>query len=430
MLKTAREMWDKLALAYEQKSEQRLEHLYLQLLEYKKDFNDSVAMHISKLQKLWLELNEESMRIDNVELPITLLIMRILSTLPEEYFDFRTTWESVSRRERTLEYLLERLTMIELRVSQRQETGRQSGLSALVAEGQVRHFKSGNDKRYGNRQAKHYNAKKKDYSKVQCYACKEYGHTKYKCTKRPVDNKSSEHVDTKKKEIALFGEALMSDAVDYDIWVADSGATHHMTRSHEYFSSYNVFSEPKPVITGNQKIMLAYGSGDIIIEAQIAGVWSRHYLKDVWYTPEVVKNLFSIPSAADKGFNYWLDNKCCKITREGETFIVGERHLGLYKLLIRTVKPEVPAQVCAVSKIETLQVWHERLGHQNKQYVEKYLTKHNINYLKDNQFCEGCALGKQHRLSFGTRVNSVQKAGDLIHADTCGPMEEESFSGY
>ena len=87
-------------------------------------------MHISKLQKLWLELNEKSMRIDNVELPITLLIMQILSTLglPEEYFDFRTTWESVHRRERTLEYLLERLTMIKLSVSQRLETGRQSDL--------------------------------------------------------------------------------------------------------------------------------------------------------------------------------------------------------------------------------------------------------------------------------------------------------------
>ena len=73
----------------------------------------------------------------------------------------------------------------------------------------------------------------------------------------------------------------MSDTADYDIWVADSGATHHMTRSHEYFSSYNVFSEPKPMIIANQKIMLAYGSGDIIIEVQIAGVWSMHYLKDV-----------------------------------------------------------------------------------------------------------------------------------------------------
>ena len=71
----------------------------------------------------------------------------------------------------------------------------------------------------------------------------------------------------------MFGEALMSDAADYDIWVAYSGATHHMTGSHEYLSSYNVFSESKPVITGNQIIMLAYGSGDIIIEAQVSGVW-------------------------------------------------------------------------------------------------------------------------------------------------------------
>ena len=36
MYKTAREMWEKLTASYEQRSEQRLKHLYLQLLEYKK----------------------------------------------------------------------------------------------------------------------------------------------------------------------------------------------------------------------------------------------------------------------------------------------------------------------------------------------------------------------------------------------------------
>lgn len=116
MFKTAKEMWDKLATSYEQKSEQRLEHLYLELLEYKKEASDSIATHISKLQKLWLELNEESWRIDACRLPQTLLIMRILSTLPEEYFEFRTTWESVPREQRSIEYLLERLTMVEMRV--------------------------------------------------------------------------------------------------------------------------------------------------------------------------------------------------------------------------------------------------------------------------------------------------------------------------
>ena len=100
MLKTAKDIWDKLQFSYEQKSEQRLENLYLQLLEYQKEPTDSVATHISKLQKLWIELNEESVRIDDCCLPKTLLLMRILSTLPDDYFEFRTTWESVSREQR------------------------------------------------------------------------------------------------------------------------------------------------------------------------------------------------------------------------------------------------------------------------------------------------------------------------------------------
>ena len=77
MLKSARDTWKKLSLSYEQKSEQRLEHLYVQLLKYKKETSNTVAMHISKLQKLWLELREESLRIDKYKLPTTPRNMRI-----------------------------------------------------------------------------------------------------------------------------------------------------------------------------------------------------------------------------------------------------------------------------------------------------------------------------------------------------------------
>ena len=75
MYKTAREMWQKLTALYEQQSEQRLEHLYLQLLEYRKNASDSIATHISKLQKLRLELNEESLQVDKCTLPQTLSVM-------------------------------------------------------------------------------------------------------------------------------------------------------------------------------------------------------------------------------------------------------------------------------------------------------------------------------------------------------------------
>ena len=44
--------------------------------------------------------------------------------------------------------------------------------------------------------------------------------------------------------------------------------------------------------------------------------------------------------------------------------------------------------------------------------------------------CEACILGKQTRLSFGTRVNDAKLPGDLIHADICGPMPEQSFQSY
>jgi len=39
-------MWCKLAVSHEQKSEQRLEHLYLKLLEYKKDVSDSIDTYL------------------------------------------------------------------------------------------------------------------------------------------------------------------------------------------------------------------------------------------------------------------------------------------------------------------------------------------------------------------------------------------------
>jgi len=48
--------------------------------------------------------------------------------------------------------------------------------------------------------------------------------------------------------------------------------------------------------------------------------WNKHYLKDVWYTPDVVKNLFSVPAAADKGLEYWLNKSSCKYYKERQNY--------------------------------------------------------------------------------------------------------------
>lgn len=416
MFKTAKEMWNKLQSSFEQKSEQRLEHLYLQLLEYKKDPADSVATHISKLQKLWLELNEESTRIDDCQLPETLLLMRILSTLPDEYFEFRTTWESVPREQRSVEYLLERLTMIEMRVMKKQNDTAPTTSALFV-------------KSKGHQPTK--NKPKKDLSKVKCYSCHQFGHFKSKCPNKNISSTGSKGASAQSNESALYSEALLTETTSIDdLWIADTGASHHMTKLRTVYATYSAFDNPKPIIIGKSHTqLLAFGQGDIKIKALVDGKWKQHCLKDVLYTPDVVKNLFSVSTAADKGAEYWLDKKSCRLTRNGETIVIGERCNKLYKLNIQIVQPDSPAEVYVSNKNETLQVWHERFGHQSKQYVEKYLKKHGIEYIKDNQFCEGCVLGKQHRRSFGTRINA-QSPGELVHSDVCGPMQESSFRGF
>lgn len=160
---------------------------------------------------------------------------------------------------------------------------------------------------------------KKDYGKIRCYCCKQEGHKQFQWPNK----------DKVKHESALFGEALLFTNVDVDLWIADTGSSHHLTNLKDCYSSYSTFDEPKSIILGNKKLTLAYGQGDMQIESLVDGQWSQHVLKDAWYAPEVAKNLLSIPSAADKGLEYWLDKTTCRLIRNGETVVTGKRHGGL-----------------------------------------------------------------------------------------------------
>ncbi|KAL0267393.1 UNVERIFIED_CONTAM: hypothetical protein PYX00_009678 [Menopon gallinae] len=46
---------------------------------------------------------------------------------------------------------------------------------------------------------------------------------------------------------------------------------------------------------------------------------------------------------------------------------------------------------------------------------------------KKESICDGCAIGKMHRLPFRPRPNKATKVEEVIHADFNGPMEKESI---
>ncbi|GBM01295.1 hypothetical protein AVEN_170346-1 [Araneus ventricosus] len=78
---------------------------------------------------------------------------------------------------------------------------------------------------------------------------------------------------------------------------------------------------------------------------------------------------------------------------------------------------------------DTMQLWHERLCHQNKHHVKSVMKQHGIYVSATTDFCEGCMLGKQHRETLGTWKNRLIVSGEQINADVCGPMQEMSLGG-
>jgi hypothetical protein len=101
----------------------------------------------------------------------------------------------------------------------------------------------------------------------------------------------------------------------------------------------------------------------------------------------------------------------------------------MYALALLVCVPQHTVEVHLTMQLETLQVWHEHLGYQNKCHVRNVLTQHGINVKADKEFCDGCALGKIHRQSFGTRTTRPNILGKQINADVCGLMTEKPASG-
>lgn len=76
----------------------------------------------------------------------------------------------------------------------------------------------------------------------------------------------------------------------------------------------------------------------------------------------------------------------------------------LFEMMIRVAELE---QLCInevnfMSK-QSLDFWHERLGHQNKRHVTTFFKECGIKVDHDDKFCEACVQGKQHRSSFQSR---------------------------
>jgi hypothetical protein len=77
--------------------------------------------------------------------------------------------------------------------------------------------------------------------------------------------------------------------------------------------------------------------------------------------------------------------------------------------------------------LHSIQLWHQRLGHVciptiKKMAVSKMADGLIISEENQDYFCEGCLLGKQHRLPFFIGRTRGTHVGHIVHSYVCGQI--------
>lgn len=397
-LTSSQEVWEELNRLYGESSEDKSYDLCLKFFGYKKEPEHAMANHISALKNIWHELNSQL----ESKLPDMLLICKILDTLPTEYFAFKSSWLLMTKRDRTVDNLTTQICAHEKSLMNSTEIASTSTSEALYARTEK--------------------FKKKEQKDFICKYCGTKGHRVKQCKKWISDGRPPKQATSVNLTLPVL--ALNQIVADKDSWYVDNGATSHVTNRGDIYETFEHFRGEHTVTAANGQTIEALGKGTIRAEVDVCGRREQITLKDVWYVPNIKMNLFSVLAAHDHEFDTVFESTpdTCILKVAGYTRLIGKRQRngGLYKLNLSCLTPKINVNAVLTNP---LQVYHERLAHQNKRHVKQLIEQEFGLKVEDNKsdLCEGCLYGKAHKQKFGTRIRATQP-GELIHADICGPF--------
>lgn len=421
---SAKEMWDRLHIIYEKKSNVSIHLLQQQFFNLK--FDDNVMNFLSKIQNLVAEMKQL-----NEEIPEKMIITKALMALPEQYKHFISAWESVSEEQRTLSNLTARLLVEEERLKTKEET---VALSAKT-KSNIKCFSCG---KLGHKKNQCRNASYVHKNKnIVCNFCNKKGHLIKDCYFRK--NKTVKTSCENGKDFALMG--IVDSKTDVEFYL-DSGASEHMCKDINMFGNYSKLKESKQIKIGDGNFITAIGIGTVFVLSFDGEEYIQVQLQSVLHVPDLKINLFSQGKALDKGVYMISDSHSAKFIHRNtkKIYAIAKREGKLFKMLFNLDKSRILSKSkneneCCIAdsnvkgKKKNLMWWHERLAHQHFEHVKKLLTENEISWENsaDIPFCEACIQGKHHRSPFKESESKSSEICNIIHADLCGPMEVTSI---
>jgi Reverse transcriptase (RNA-dependent DNA polymerase)/GAG-pre-integrase domain len=163
---------------------------------------------------------------------------------------------------------------------------------------------------------------------------------------------------------------------------------------------------------------------------------------DALHCPTIAHDLVSMARLFQKGYSlvHAADPGTFKVVdKDGKILFGGDVVGGLFYLnieLLSTTKSAScsrPKLACIAHRRLDIDRWHSILGHFNFDGIIRMASKSAVSGLQlksdEHHFCEGCALGKNHRSPFPGHFPCPAKPGHTLHVDLSGIIRTASLGG-
>ncbi|CAL9022249.1 unnamed protein product [Prunus brigantina] len=263
---------------------------------------------------------------------------------------------------------------------------------------------------------------------IECQICGKKGHGALDCFHR-----SNYVYQGQAPPSNLSAMTAQTSYVPDQVWIADSGVSHHMVSDISSLNHVAPCESTEQVIVGNGEGLQIKHIGTTAIACASTSL----KMPSVFHVPQLSANLLSVHQLCK-------DNNCV-ISFDASGFVIQDRvtktillkgrsNNGLYPI------PSVVSSYCLSKKVALLgqhvksSIWHHRLGHPTNEVVQSMLKASGLQCASDssnsNPLCSACLQGKMHRLPFPVRHSRSEIPFHTVHSDVWGPSHYKSVEGY
>nr|CAD7568813.1 unnamed protein product [Timema californicum] len=242
---TPKEIWDKLHSLYGDTSEDAKQDCWQQFYDFRIKNGVPVATQLEKFETICKKLDDAGEKP-----PDSAVMSKLLNSLPSRFSAFTMAWECTAKDERKKENLIARIIREDKRLTSMEEES-----SSLALQVKALQLKLDKQEKMSSNYQKVNDSKdklKKNSKSIEelkrkhpCKYCNELGHWYRECEKRMADEgKGRKMSDDSASAYVCDISAFFSETTDEDksVWLADSGASLHMTFRRDFFS------ELRPVV--------------------------------------------------------------------------------------------------------------------------------------------------------------------------------------